>query len=145
MPGRSVIHNAIPSLTDPETLRRGQQIDPFLSTVRSNLLRKEIPTNDQNQRLHEYYLLDDKGSLWYAPLGRHPVLGVHQPLTPDITSLIYAMHAHPTVAATLALLRERFHWPPKARVVPEYVLSCGYWECKRETSWKMVILPDRAF
>lgn len=47
---------------DPRTLHRGQQSNPSLSKVKSNLLRKEISDNDPKQRIREDYLLDDKPS-----------------------------------------------------------------------------------
>lgn len=64
-----------------------------------------MPDKTRNQRIHMDYLLDDKGLLWYAPLGRAPVLAAHQSVITDLTSLIHAMRARPGVAATLVLQR----------------------------------------
>ena len=93
---------------------------------------------------HEDYLLDHRDLLCYAPLGRKPVLAVKQSLIPNLTSLIHTLHAHPGVAATLALLRERFHWPSMARDVREYVLSCGCRRRRRAASQKIAMLRGRA-
>ena len=127
-PARTAVERAIKSLTDPGALRRGQQGDPFLSKVRSCVLHQERRVNHENQRVRDMYLLDDNDLLWYTPKGKKKVLAVHRALVPDLTSLIHAIHAHPGVASTLALVRERFHWPTMTRDVREYVLSCG---CRR--------------
>lgn len=58
-PAKTAIDSALRLLTYPRSLRKGQQGDPFLSKVRSNLTSEEMDDNDQDQRIHENYFLDD--------------------------------------------------------------------------------------
>ena len=112
--------------------------------MRDTLLQGQISEDNQNQRVYEEHLLDDNELPWYTPLGTQPVLAVHQALVPDLISLIDALHAHPGVASTLVLIRERFLWPNMARDVREYVLLCGCRRRKKSTSQKIVMPPGRA-
>lgn len=107
-------------------------------------IAEKIPENDPNLHIRKDYLLNDRDILWYAPLGRNPVLAVHQSLIPDIASLIPALHTHPRVAASWVLLRGSFHWSPMARHVPQCVVWCGYRRRKRATSEKLAMFPVRA-
>lgn len=125
MPAESFFENPIRSPpTDPGNLRRDQQGDPFLSKVESNLSREELPAT----RIHDNYLPDDTDLSWCAPLGKSPVLAIHQFLISDLTSCIHAMHAHLGVAAMLALLGECFQWAFMTRDVSGYIIPCG---CRR--------------
>lgn len=68
-PSKAAIENTIKSLADRGSLCKGQRGDPPLfSKVGSNLRGEEIEKDDQNQRVHEEYLLDDS-ELRYEPLG----------------------------------------------------------------------------
>lgn len=58
-----------------------------------------------------------KISSWYTSPVRVPVFVEYQLLIPDLGPLIHAMHAYPEVAATWALLLERFHRSSIARDV----------------------------
>lgn len=140
MPAKTAIACALGSLTDPGSLRKGHQGDPSLRSLRSNLMHEEVHKNDRDERLHDDYFLDDYDLVYHAPLGWGPVLAVHQSLVPDLMSLIHALHVHPGVASTLALIRERFHCPSIARDAREYVRSCGCRTRRKSASQKVAML-----
>lgn len=56
---RTPVENAIKQLGNPGTPPRGRQGDPFLTELRSKLLRKELGANDPNQRVHEYCIFSN--------------------------------------------------------------------------------------
>ena len=65
-------------------------------------------------------------------------------LVPEVLALVHAMHNHPGIAGTLALLRDRFFWLTMTRDVREYVLSCKCRRRKRANSQRIAMLPGRA-
>lgn len=105
-PAEMTIESAIKSLTDPGSFHKGKQGDLFLRKVKSNVRREKIQEDDRNQQFCENYDdLDDEYLLWYAMLARMPVLAKHEIFVLDVTSLIHALHAHPGVALTPAVIR----------------------------------------
>lgn len=108
------------SLVDTEALRHGQQQDSLLERVTSHLLDGEVSTDPEGKLDTRSYLTDDRDLSWYAPGGKEkPVSVIHRALEPDLIVLVHAMHDHPGVASTLALLRESFHLPTMTRDMQE--------------------------
>lgn len=58
-------------------------------------------------------------------------------------ALIHARHGHPGIASTVALVRDRFHWPHLHRDVREYVLACGCRRRKHARSQRIAMLSAR--
>ena len=67
------------------------------------------------------YLLDDQDFVWYEVeqsgilTWRTSVLAVPAVLVRDVLALVHCHHGRPGVGRTLALLRDRFHWPGMCR------------------------------
>ena len=61
----------------------------------------------------------------------------------DVLALVHTLHGHEGVGATLALVRDHFHWPTVTRDTRQYVLSCGCRRRKRPNSRRIAVLPGR--
>lgn len=64
-------------------------------------------------------------------------------LVPDLLALVHCQHGHPGVGKTLAILRDRFHWPGICRDARDYVLARGCRRKKRSCSQRIAMLPAR--
>ena len=74
------------------------------------------------------YNLDDRGVIWFSPKDQKPLLAIPAAMVPDVLALVHTLHGHVGVGATLALVRDRFHWPSVVKDTRQYVLSCS---CRR--------------
>ena len=60
-----------------------------------------------------------------------------------VLALVHTLHEHAGVEATLALVRDHFHWPTVIRDTRRYVFSCGCRRYKRPNSTRIALLPGR--
>ena len=90
------------------------------------------------------YRLDEKGVIWFSPKEEKPLLAIPAAMVPDVLALVHTLHGHVGVGATLALVRDRFHWPSVVKDTRQYVLSCSCRRRKRANSRKLAMTPVRA-
>ena len=150
-PERAVVERAIAALRDVPGLVRLQKGDTLLSRVREALGGESEQGGQSKMSEGEAarYLLDDQRLVWYEleqrgiPVRRTSVLAVPRSLVADLLALVHCQHGHPGVGRTLALLRDRFHWPGMCRDARDYVLCCGCRRRKRSRSQRIAMLPAR--
>ena len=64
-------------------------------------------------------------------------------MVPELLTLVHTLHGHAGVDATLALVRNHFHWPTIAWDTRLYAASCGCNRRKRSHSQKIATMPGR--
>ena len=92
---------------------------------------------------HDLYVIDENNLVWHTPNDSKPVLAVPRSIVPELLALVHTLHGHAGVGATLALVRNHFHWPTIARDTRLYVASCGCNRRKRFRSQEIATMPGR--
>ncbi|CAM9581558.1 unnamed protein product, partial [Pylaiella littoralis] len=62
----------------------------------------------------------------------------------NILALVHVLHGHAGVGPTLALAREKFHWPTQVKDTREYVKAYSCRKRKRSTSRQVAMMPSRS-
>ena len=68
---------------------------------------------------------------------------IPESIVAHVLALVHTLHRRVGVEATLALVRDHFHWPSVTRDTRRYVLSCGCRRGKRPSSRRAAMLPER--
>ena len=116
----SAIERALKALTETSLLAAQQNNDPLLKQIIMSGVEKQTCPE------HDRYLIDEKNLVWYTPNDSKPALAVPRSMVPEFLALVHTLHGHAGVGATLAFVRNHFHWPTIARDTRLYVASCGY-------------------
>ena len=75
---------------------------------------------------HDRYLIDDKNLVWDTPNDSKPVPAVPRSMVPEYLALVHTLYGHAGVGATLASVRNHFHWPTKITTMPGRTVSNKY-------------------
>ena len=137
----SAIDRAVHVPTNPASLARRQRDDCQLGQVRRSL-------RDSNGVGAEGidttgYSLDDDDVIRYADDKGRKLPAIPEAMIADVLALVHTLHGRAGVGATLALVRDHFHWPSATSDTRQYVLSCGCRRRKRQNSRRLAMLPGR--
>lgn len=135
------IDRAVGILTEPKALRAQQRDDDFLGQVWKRLEQSKGAGNLSERK--EDYQLDERGIIRYTDTRGKDLIAVPRLMVADVLALVHGLHGHAGVGATLALVRDHFHWPTVVKDTRQYVLSCGCRNRKRPTSRKAAMMPGR--
>ena len=134
------IHRAVQVLTKPAALAR-QQDDTHLGQVRKSLCDSS-GTGEEGVDTTSCGLDDDDVVRYTNEQGRK-LPAIPESVIADVLALVHTLHGHAGVGATLALVRDHFHWPAVNRDTRQHVLSCGCRRRKRPNSRPIALLPGR--
>ena len=132
----SAIEHARKALTETSLLVSQQKVDPFFRQIRDRLGEKQ--TRLEND------LIDEMELVWHAPDSSKPIIALPFSMLSELLALVYTLHGHAGVGATLALVRDHCHWPASARDTRLYISSCDCNRRNRSRSHKITMMPGSA-
>ena len=135
------IHRAVQVLTNPAALARRHQDDAHLGQVHKSLC--DSSGTGKGGVDTTSYGLDDDDVVRYTDEQGRKLPAIPESMIADVLALVHTLHGHAGVGATLALVRDHFHWPAVTRDTRQYVLSCGCRRRKRPNSRHIALLPGR--